>query len=308
MTEPIPTRLNLALLAMAMPLTWGLLWVGTHGVWGWRLVAAFLFAFAAHLPFSLLHEAVHGIFSPHRFVNEGAGVLAGAMFPTSFSLQRIAHLGHHQRNRTDAELYDYHLPHQSRILRALWLYAGNLMGIYWFMIPLNTLVYLVAPSLVMSRWFAEGPANVLGFGPYVSDLASGPKLRMWGECLGAVAYQVGLAWALKLSWQGWFLCHGAFALHWSALQYVDHAWSARDVIHGAWNLKVFPPVRWFALNYHLHLAHHRHPQLPWIHLPAAVRPEDPRPTFWEIYRSLWRGTRPAPPMGSPSLFRPGAGG
>lgn len=298
MNAPIPARLNLLLLALAPLATGGLLWVASHLPWPWAVAVALIFAFVAHLPFSLLHEAVHGVFSPRRGINEAAGVLAAAMFPTSFTLQRMAHLGHHQRNRTDVEIYDYHLPHQSRLLRGLWLYGGNLMGLYWFCIPLGDLLFLLAPWLVASTWFAKGPGKALGFGPYLEDLARAPLGRIWAECLFALLVQAGLFLLLGLTWKGWLLCHGAFALHWSALQYVDHAYSPRDVVEGAWNLAVPAPIRWIALNYHLHLAHHRHPDLPWIHLPKAVRPEDARPSFSRIYFRLWRGTRPAPPMGS----------
>ena len=48
------------------------------------------------------------------------------------------------------------------------------------------------------------------------------------------------------------------------------------------------------LNYHLHLAHHRHPSVPWIHLPAHVDPAEPRPSFFGIWLSMWGGPRPLP--------------
>jgi fatty acid desaturase len=264
------------------------------------LVAAWLFSLVNNTPFSLLHEAVHGIFSRHRWRNELFGVLCAAAFPTSFTLQRVAHLGHHRRNRTDAELYDYRLPHQSKALRNFWLYAGNLFGLYWFCIPFSTLLYLLAPWVYTSPRFVEGPARWLGFEAYVKEIAQFDKGRIWLECLLAVLYQASLWWMLDLSWQGWLLCHWAFALHWSALQYVDHAWSPRHVVEGAWNLKVLPISSALALNYHYHLAHHRAPTVPWIHLPSQVDPLAPQPTFWSIYFSLWGGTRPAPPMAQDS--------
>jgi fatty acid desaturase len=281
---------------LVLPVTWGLLWLGSHGALLTALLAAWAFALLNNTPFALLHEAVHGVFSKQRWRNELFGVLSAALFPTSFTLQRIAHLGHHRRNRTDQELYDYYLPHQSKALRNFWLYAGNLFGLYWFMIPFSNLVYLIAPWLYTSNWFIKGPARLLGFEPYVEEIAQHSKLRIWSECLLALIYQVAVYRALDLNWQGCLLCHWAFALHWSALQYVDHAWSPRDIINGAWNLKVTPLARALALNYHYHLAHHRMPMLPWIHLPKAVDPNEPQPSFWSIYFSLWRGTRPAPPM------------
>ena len=249
-----------------------------------------------HLPFSLLHEAVHGVLFTRLWANEAVGTLSAAAFPTSFTMQRIAHLGHHRRNRTDRELYDYRLPNQSKLLRNLWLYAGNLFGFYWFFIPISNALYLLFPWVFTSARFARGPAKFLGFEPYVEDIAKEGKVRIWCECLFALAYQVAIWKLLGLNVKGWLLCHGAFALHWSALQYVDHAWSPRDIINGAWNLKVLPITRALALNYHYHLAHHRHPSVPWVHLPLLVNPTEPQPTFWSIYFRLWGGTKPAPPM------------
>jgi fatty acid desaturase len=249
-----------------------------------------------------MHEAVHGVFSENRLRNDLFGTLSAIAFPTSFTLQRIAHLGHHRRNRTDEELYDYYLPSESKFACNLHLYAGNLMGFYWLMIPLSNLILLVAPWLYMSRAFLEGPARYFGFEPYLREVQQHGVFRIWFECFLALAYQVGIWWALGLTWQGWLLCYWAFALHWSALQYVDHAWSKRDVRDGAWNLKVLPTTRAFSLNYHHHLAHHQHPTAPWTSLSSLVDYDEVRPTFWQIYFQLWRGTRPAPPMGGASTL------
>jgi fatty acid desaturase len=90
-------------------------------------------------------------------------------------------------------------------------------------------------------------------------------------------------------------------MHWSALQYVDHAWSARDVALGAWDLRVPAPVRWLTLNYQYHRAHHGHPAAPWTALPGLAERDEPQPTFLQIYWSLWRhGVQPAPAMGAPA--------
>jgi fatty acid desaturase len=172
------------------------------------------------------------------------------------------------------------------------------MGFYWACIPLANLIYLLVPWVFTSPAFVQGPARHLGFEPYAREIARHSKWKIWLECLLALMYQLTLWWLLELSWQGWLMCYWAFALHWSALQYVDHAWSSRDVVNGAWNLKVLPVTRALALNYHYHLVHHRHPQAPWKALPGLVDPVDPRPTFWKIYFRLWGGVRPAPPMGA----------
>lgn len=291
-----------------MAATAACLWAASHAPWWGALAAASAFALVNNTPFSLMHEAVHGIGAATRQRNHALGLIGGWLFPTSFSMQKTAHLGHHARNRTDQELYDYYLPGESRAMRNLWLYGGNLLGLYWFCIPLSNALYLVAPGLYRSRLFVERIAPAMGFGPYVRDLAELSPGVVWLEIASAFAYQLVLWWALGLTWQGWLLSHWFFAMHWSALQYVDHAWSARDVVNGAWDLRVFAPVRWLALNYHYHLAHHRQPGACWTQLPALATRGD-QPSFWQVYCSLWRnGVQPAPPMGARanwSLLAPG---
>jgi len=293
----MPERLNWTILVLAALATSACLRAVCHGFW-W---AALIFAFVNNVPFALMHEAVHGVACANAKRNYVFGLIASSMFPTSFSLQRIAHQGHHARNRTDTDLYDYYLPTESRFIRNVWLYAGNLLGLYWFCIPISNALYILATPLYRSSAFIERIAPRLGFGPHVRDIAQLPPLRVWLEIACAFGYQVALWRLLDLHWQGWLFAHWLFAMHWSALQYVDHAWSARDVTNGAWNLRVFAPVRWLTLNYHYHLAHHAHPAVPWTQLPRYVERDETQPSFWQIYVSLWRhGVQPAPPMGAPA--------
>jgi fatty acid desaturase len=81
------------------------LWASSHGPWWLRVAGAVAFAFVNFTPFALMHEAVHGVASPSPVRNALLGILASVMFPTSFCVQRMAHLGHHRRNRTDQDLY-----------------------------------------------------------------------------------------------------------------------------------------------------------------------------------------------------------
>jgi fatty acid desaturase len=296
----MPERLNWIILTVTAAATAGCLWMVSHAPWWAAFAAAVAFAFLNNTPFSLMHEAVHGIGAATPRRNYLLGVMAGCMFPTSFSLQKAAHLGHHARNRTDRDLYDYYLPHESRWVRNLWLYGGNLLGLYWFCIPLSNVLYLVATPFYRSRLFVQRIAPAMGFSQYVRDLAALPSRRVQLEIALAFAYQAAMWWSLDLSWRGWLLAHWLFALHWSSLQYVDHAWSPRDVSSGAWDLRVSAPARWLALNYHYHLAHHRHPSVPWTRLPE-LRSDEDQPTFWQIYFSLWRyGVQQAPAMGAPA--------
>lgn len=291
---PIPARANLLIAAAAIAVSMACLWVASHaGAWWVVALAAVLFSYSNNTIFSLHHEAVHRLFSPHPRLNDAAGVCLAGFFPTIFSVQRISHLGHHRRNRTDEELYDYFLPHQSWWLKTYWIYC-LLTGFYWAIIPLAMTVYLLCPWAFRSKAFQDGPARWWGFRPFVCDIARAPIRRLWLEGMATLLLQTALVWALDLSLVGWLACYWAFGLNWSSVQYSDHAGSPRDVIEGAWNLRFWPFARWTFLNYNFHLAHHRQPHVPWIHLPTLVRPGDARPSFWSIYLRLWRGAQPAP--------------
>ena len=290
----LPVRANLAIAIAALAANIALLWAASHaGTWWGVALAAFGFSFTNNTVFSLQHEAVHGHFHPNRRVNDDAGVLFAAFFPTIFAVQRISHLGHHRRNRTDAELYDYVLPGQSWWLKTYWIYC-LLFGFYWAIIPVAMLVYVVAPRAFRSTAFRHGPARWWGFEPFVEDIARAPVREVWPQGLVTLGVQVALFIVLDLSVWGWLAAYWAFGINWSSVQYTDHAGSPRDVIEGAWNLRFWPVTQALFLNYNLHLVHHRDPSLPWTALPARVRTEDPRPGFWPIYLRLFLGARPAP--------------
>jgi fatty acid desaturase/ketosteroid isomerase-like protein len=295
----IPARLNLAVSAAAIAASAFCLWYAAHASAWWGVaVAALVFSFTNNTIFALHHEAVHGTFSPQRRINEAAGTVFAAFFPTIFSVQRVSHLGHHRRNRTDRELYDYYLPHQSWLLKTYWIYC-LLTGFYWSIIPVACLVYMLWPFTFRSAWFQKGPARWWGFEPFVADIALAPIRRLWLEGLVSLLLQITLFAALDLSFTAWIICYWAFGVNWASVQYTDHAGSPRDVVEGAWNLKFSPLGEALFLNYNFHLVHHREPAIPWIHLPRYVRSTDPNPSFWSIYRRLWLGARPAPDGAGP---------
>jgi fatty acid desaturase len=297
---PIPGRLNLLIAALAIVACMACLYLASHAQNGWWvLAAAVVFSYTNNTLFSLHHEAVHGLFHPNRRVNESAGVVLAGFFPTIFSVQRISHLGHHRRNRTDEELYDYYLPHQSRWLKTYWIYC-LLTGFYWAIIPVATLLYLLWPWAFQARWFQDGPARWWGFKPFVRDIAKAPIARVWCEGLASVLLQLMLWWALDLSLVGWLACYWAFGLNWSSVQYSDHAGSTRDVLEGAWNLRFWPLAQWLFLHYNFHLVHHRQPGVPWYYLPRLVQSGDARPSFWAVYLRLWLGARKAPAEPGPA--------
>jgi fatty acid desaturase len=295
--ERIPAALNMAVLAMAATASALCLYAAAHAGSLWAAAGAvILFSFTANTLFALLHESVHGILLPGQRWNNLAGCLPAAFFPTGLSLQRAYHLTHHQNNRTQLERFDY--VQKGDIL---WLKYAQwyciLTGLYWAFTVLGTLLYLVIPQSLRLAFLRNGDSGLAiqtASGAYLSALDGIPPVRARVEILLSFGLQALMFWGFDLTWQSWLACYAAFALNWSALQYADHAFSKLDTVEGAWNLKVNPVVRTFFLNYHYHLVHHRHPQLPWLHLPSRLNPSDPMPAYREIWLQMWRGPRPLP--------------
>jgi fatty acid desaturase len=90
---------------------------------------------------------VHDVLHQNAKVNYAFGVFLAAFFPTGFTFQRYCHLGHHQRNRSYAEQFDYYRPTDNRVLRYLQWY-GILTGLYWCLAPVTTLLYLLVPGIM----------------------------------------------------------------------------------------------------------------------------------------------------------------
>jgi fatty acid desaturase len=290
----IPGRLNLALTFAAASGCCGALWLASHGT-PWQIaLAALAFSFVNNTMFSLLHESVHGIGHANRRVNEALGRFTAAFFPTSLSLQRVFHLAHHARNRTVDEQFDYIRPFDRPLLKRAQWYA-ILTGLYWLFVPLGGLAYLLWPSL-FTRLSGAGTAlaTQTGASSMFAHVDEAPRFVIRLELLFTIAVQCAIFFLLDLNLRGWLLCYAAFAINWSSLQYTDHAFSKLDVREGAWNLRVNPITRALFLNYHHHLAHHRHPQVPWLHLGDYVDPAEERPSFWRIYFKMWRGPQPLP--------------
>ena len=285
-----PGRLNVALALLAYAAAAFLLWQASQGGIA-TVLAAVAYSYVGNTIFSLLHESVHGIFHGSRRVNDAFGCVSAAFFPTGYTFQRVCHLGHHRRNRTDAELFDYYTPGESRFLKAYRLYS-LLTGFYWLAIPVGCLFYLPFKDLLTSAAFRERVVKPMGFEPMLADLKDAPAGRIRSEIAFSLAFQALLVFSLRLTLVGWASCYAAFALNWCALQYTDHAWTVRDIRNGASNLRVNRIVQYLFLNYHHHLAHHQHPHVPWIYLPALVDFAAERPGFLETYLSLWRGPRP----------------
>jgi fatty acid desaturase len=281
--NPIPTALNLCMVFVCSTLPLLLLYLAARAASvGEVLAYAFLFAFSLVPVYSLIHEAEHDMLVPDRAWNDRLGTWLCVLFVVSYSFLKHCHLRHHRKNRTDIEMWDLYLESQVPWQRRWNLYL-MMGGIGYFMLWLSVILFAFAPPVVYMGLFQKH-TEMAGF-------LDGSERRLGAirrESWLVLAVWAALFWLLDLD-LSFFVLYAAAGFLWSSQTYVNHAFSPRDIINGAHNLKM---PRWLLpvyLNFNLHLAHHQNPHVPWVHLPRFVPPSSLRIQFFRNYLRLWGG-------------------
>ena len=294
---PIPNSLNTALVFGVVGLAAGLLWLGSW-VTSWYAVAAvgLIFSYVLLTNYALLHEATHNNLHASGRWNYWLGVTSGLLFPVPFSLVHATHQGHHLRNRTDHEMFDLYYPTDNRLIKYGQWYS-ILCGLFWPIIPVGAVVFAVCPAALRTRvWRQARSSSYL-----VGDVRGAEVQAIRWELLLIVAFYAGLFWLLQLHWLNTLVLYACFGFNWSTRQYVGHAFTRRDVIEGAWNLRHNWLMTWILLHGEWDLNHHRHPEVSWYYLPRLSPPGEPRLSYVLQYLRLWQGPRLATERAPESL-------
>ena len=290
------TRCNLSITVLILVLNIGTLYYYSRSD-GWFAIGLSLVAMCTLMTtFSLLHEAVHRSFSRHVYINEAAGVVLGAFFPTSFHLQRRFHLNHHRYNRSLFEQFEYHRPKDARWMKSAQWYS-ILTGLYWFTAVAGVFFYLLIPTRFKnaSRWRDKSShfAVQTSSANYLNAALEESQTLIKAELMFAFLFQIALCVLFRISFGDWILYHIPFAIFWSNLQYVDHAYSEFDSKWGAWNLGMNRFFSGILLNYNYHLTHHLYPEVGWANLPE-IKVNAEKKSYIRILTRMWGGTKPAP--------------
>lgn len=290
---PVPNRLNFVLTLLVFAGAVALLWLGSWvKSYGAVLGIGVAFSYLLLTNYALLHEAAHGNLNSSPCWNRILGTLSGTLFPCPWSMIRVTHQGHHLRNRTDYEMFDLYYPHESRLLRFAQWYS-ILCGLFWPLVPVGAVLFALCPAALRTRVFRQARTSSYVLG----DIQKAEVRAIRWEVLLIVAFFVAMFWLLDLRWQNTAILYACFALNWSTRQYVGHAYTQRDVIEGAWNLRHNWLMSWLLLHGEYDLNHHRRPDVPWYYLPTLPSVA-PRPSYVRQYWRLWRGprlaTEPAP--------------
>jgi fatty acid desaturase len=289
---PIPDRLNLVLVALVFGGGVGLLWLGSRATeWYTLLPVGVAFSYLMLTNYALLHEASHGNLNSRFRINYLLGVITGLLFPIPFRLMRTTHQNHHHHNRTDHEMFDLYYPSDNRLLKWAQWYA-LLCGLFWPLVPLGAVLFATWPGLLRWRLIKTAdPARGVGI---VANLERAAVRAMRLELLVIVAFFAALFWLLDLKWQNTLVLYACFSFNWSTRQYVGHAFSRRDVIEGAWNLRHYRWMSWLLLHGEWDLNHHRRPDVSWYYLPRLSPRDEPRRSYAGQYWCQWLGPRPCP--------------
>jgi fatty acid desaturase len=254
--------------------------------WGLGLLAI-AFGTVMNSVYSIIHEAEHAMLFNNRFWNDLAGSLMALCFPAPFHLIRQGHLGHHLRNRSDDEAFDFYFEEDHKIWKIL-VWYGILTGLYWVVVVLSNVVFLLFPFTLDKKYWHVDQASKA----FMKSLNANYRRIIQLECLAAIALHVVVVWALHIPVKNYLIMYAGFGFMWSAMQYVHHHGTERHVTRGARNLWIWRPLDGVWLNHNWHLTHHQHPTVPWTHLPRLGKVENPQRGFliW-AYLKMWRGPR-----------------
>jgi fatty acid desaturase len=245
-----------------------------------------------------MHEATHDILHPEPLVNDMVGMVLGWLFPLSFTVLKVTHTVHHCCNRTDHEMFDCYYPDDNRLVKWIQWY-GLMLGLWWYLIPIGSLLLAVAPDWLHSPPFRQARTTEVLF----DDFGKHEIRRLRIETALGILFWILLFLGLQLRWEAVLIAYAMFAFNWSTRQYVTHAFTPRNVRDGALNLRVSRPMGWLLLNGNWDRVHHQHPHVPWLYLSSIGRHGGYDTGYWRHYWRLWAGPRPCQEPGPAILAR-----
>ncbi len=298
--QPLPGKLNLVLAATVSAGALLLLWTASRLPLPGQLLCGLVFAQLLLTNYQLIHEATHDLLHADPRVNDGVGVALSWLFPVSFTLMKVTHVVHHCCNRSDHEMFDCYYPEDSRVIKWIQWY-GLLTGAWWWLVPLGSLLLAIHPAWLRSPPFRRARTTQALFDDF------GPKeiARVRRETVLGLVFWILAFRLLELDWGALFLLYALFGFNWATRQYVTHAFTPRDVVNGAWNLRVGQLHGLTLLNGQWDRLHHQHPHVSWKHLPTLAKGMEYDRGYWTQYLRLWKGPRPCREKGPDCLSRRG---
>jgi fatty acid desaturase len=218
---------------------------------------------------SVIHEAIHDLLHPNRWINTMIGRLLSVMFGSPFRILKSSHLLHHKLNRVPVEGTEYYERGKTpRILAAAGYYFQIFGGLY--LVELVSPLILFLPRVLIEQ-LRERCFQVRSI--------SRVLLENWSR--HEATREIRIDGALVILWFALsFVCYGenwplmllALAGRGFLISFLDNVYHYRtpinDVLYAS-NLWLPHALAKPLLNFNLHGIHHRNPSVPWKRLPAA---------------------------------------
>ena len=190
----VPNGLNSVLMAAQLVAVTGCFLAVAHFTSGWQLVlVAAAFGVVMNSVYAVIHEAEHAMLFSNRFWNDLAGSAMALLFPAPFHLIRQGHLGHHLRNRSDDEAFDFYFEEDHKLWKMLVLY-GILTGLYYVIVVLSNVVFLVLPFRGDKRYWQVDQASAA----FMESLNPRYRLVIRVECAAAIALHAAIVLLLHI--------------------------------------------------------------------------------------------------------------
>jgi fatty acid desaturase len=277
----IPDRINLALLVLlsssVLMLYIGLPLLAPSS--GWWILLASLSVIFTNTHWSLLHEAMHGLMHSNPRINHLCGRTLAVLLGAPFEAIRMGHLQHHRRNGTvfdRPEIFDpavdtwrgYAPRYYFQLL--IGLYVSELLSLVFVLLPKRA-------GLWALQQFAPGDdEEATSYRAYVEEKLYQPDALRRARVDALVAILL-LSLSLFLYGGSWPMLAGSLLVRGFLLSFFDNSYHYGGElyqINAAYNAKT--PGWWskMLLHFNLHAVHHRHPNIPWIHLPKIFQEEN----------------------------------
>lgn len=216
---------------------------------------------------ALMHEAIHGHFNGNPRINEAFGRISGILFGAPYETLKFGHLLHHSINGTPPDRPEYFEPQkQSRLTASLIFYPRLLFGLY--AVEVIGAVYCLLPRRALMPITKAFPGDI---GPQRAERHLLAPQRLTQIRIDALATIAALALAFWCYGAAWPLLLAAVFARGMLISFADNGYHYAAPIgqgaRAAYNLRLGGGAA--ILNFNLHQVHHRHPNLPWTHLPKA---------------------------------------
>ena len=289
-----PGLTYLAVWAVAMVLTGGLVWLTLGTSWVWPSI--FVYGVVLTVPtYSLSHETAHGTAFRTRRLNESVLWLTSLLYGEEPLHRRYTHTNHH--THTWYIGLDSQMPFDTPLDFRGWLYDVSGLSILKFQLRVLWQLSTRRYTTLMRE---------------VSPEAELPKMTRNARIFSLVYLGVAGLIAAGVTWPLWFyvlprLIGGPIMLMFNIIQHAEMQENSRCVMESTRTFRTDFVGRFLYLNMNHHIEHHLYPQVPFYSLPRlhqAVADQTPKPDpgFWRtnldllsvvVRRSLGRDTKAA---------------